>query len=337
MPSDNFIYAEIGSKQAGSPDFGWGGAIDEPGDWALLGGSAAILQLRSQIQRIAPYFRVALIRGEVGSGKLAVGRAIHVMSSGADGKFVVTDAAAMMDALDSSAGYAGRRTCVLEALEAARGGTLYLARVDELSFDRQGTLFRFLRGQEEDRGMPGWGLRVLAESDRDLRTLASAGQFRLDLHASLSAVEILVPPLRQRGEDIGVLGKFLLERVGREAGEFPKMLGEAALLCLGRQVWPENLCELERMVVQAARMTRGGSIEACCLAELRQDGPARAAAPAPARMERLDDVIRRHVLEVLTRCGGKLRAAEALGISRSTLYRMLETNSARLKSRSELG
>ncbi|MDP9050200.1 MAG: sigma 54-interacting transcriptional regulator [Acidobacteriota bacterium] len=337
MSSDRILCAE-GSKQAGPPDLGWGGASAEPGDWALLGRSAANQQLRSQIQRIAPYFRVALISGELGSGKQAVGRAIHALSPRADGQFVAIDAAAMTDVLESGGAEAGCRSCVMEALEAARGGTLYVARVGELSFVQQGTLFDFLRGQEERRDLPGSGLRVLAESDRDLRALTSAGQFRLDLYGSLSVLEILVPPLRQRKEDIPVLAKFLLERMGREAGESPKMLGEAALMCLRRQAWPENLCGFERMLAQAARLTQGGVIEMCYLAALRWEEPAKAAAPAPAKAERLDDVIRRHVLEVLTQYGGnKLRAAKALGISRSTLYRMLEANSARLESRSVFG
>ena len=290
----------------------------------LLGESAAVRQLRSQIQRIAPYYRAALIRGETGSGRKAVGRAIHALSPAANGPFLVIDAAALADALDSGDVNGGSRAPIHEVLDAARGGTLYLKGIGRLSFRRQAALYRFVRSAEEWRGSLAASTRILAESDRDLRTLASIGQFRQDLYANLSAVEIPVPPLRQRTEDIPMLAAFLLDRIAQRDGETPKALAESALFSLQRQNWPGNLRDLERVLSKAAARAEGGVIEPRDLMPLGEECVTEAAAASPVGMDRLHDVVQRHVLDVLTRCGGnKLRAAESLGISRSTLYRML--------------
>jgi DNA-binding NtrC family response regulator len=336
MSRENFICAGLGQKRAGHglEDSGCegtaGGAACDRNDWVLLGESAAVRQLRSQIQRIAPYYRAALIRGEAGSGRQTVGRAIHRLSPVANGPFVVIDASALTDALDSDH---TNGASVLEALEATRGGTLYISDVGELSLPRQAALYRFVRSAEERRGSLTATMRILAESDRDLRTLASIGQFRQDLHANLSAVEIPVPPLRQRTEDIPLLAAFLLDRIAHRAGEKPQALAELALFSLQRQNWPGNLRDLERGLSEAAARAEGDVIEPCHLMPLGEEGVAQAAGASPVRMDRLHDVVQRHVLDVLTRCGGnKLRAAESLGISRSTLYRMLEANSATIGS-----
>jgi DNA-binding NtrC family response regulator len=342
MPLDNFICADPGQEREGGglQDMGYAGpayrATCDRGDWALLGEGVAARKLRSQIQRIAPYFRKALIRGEAGTGKQAVGRAIHALSPAANGRFVSIDASALTDALDSGEAHGGSRSGLMEALETARGSTLYLMGVGELSLQRQAALYRIVRGAEECRGSPIAGMRILAESDGDLRMLVSMGQFRQDLQANFSAVEIMVPPLRRRAEDIPMLAAFLLQRIAREAGETPKMLGGSALLTLQQQPWPGNLRDLERVLAQAADMADRGVIEPCHIVAIGEEGPAAPALAAPVRMERLHDVVHRHVLDVLTRCGGnKLRAADALGISRSTLYRMLQANSACIDSRDE--
>jgi DNA-binding NtrC family response regulator len=328
------------------------GASDRS-EWVLLGESAAARRLRSQIQRIAPYFRIALIRGEKGSGKRAVARAIHKHSRGASGPFIEGD---VSPAESGSGGEAPRQSAFAapSLLEAARGGTLYLPDVGELPFDRQAALLHFLRDFEERRFTPpdpphganpreqsqadplkpkmnaqNAGTRILAGSDRDLRTLAAIGQFRQDLFARLSAVEIIVPPLRQRLEDIPLLAGWLLRWLAEESGQCPKVLAEATISQFQRHLWPTNLRELERVVAQAAALAEGGFIEPRHLLALVEPEFAGPTAADPVRIERLHEVIERHVLDVLNRCGGnKLRAAEVLGISRSTLYRMLGAKTA---------
>jgi DNA-binding NtrC family response regulator len=300
------------------------------GGWALLGRSSAIRQLRSQIQRVAPYLRTALVRGETGTGKQAVARAIHAHSSVAAGPFVVRDACALADTAENS-GAPARIASDLAA--AAHAGTLHLTRIGELNFARQAALLRFLQSFDQLHAInpahpraiartSAPGIVLLAESDRDLSTLAAIGQFRQDLYARLSAVEILVPPLRQRTQDIAPLAAFLLERLSQVAGHPAKRLAETARIHLEERLWPSNLHELEQIIAQAAAMAEGALIEPRHL--LAGPGPHPPLAPAAQNPDRLDEVIERHVFDVLTRCGGnKVRAAEALGISRSTLYRVI--------------
>jgi DNA-binding NtrC family response regulator len=309
---------------------------EPPGELVLLGESVAVRRLRSQIRRIAPYFRIALIRGEAGSGKERVARCLHAGSPGADGPFVVAraDALAVAFARDESARLAGMRP-VASLLESAHGGTLFLKDVGNLPFDLQDGLFEFLLMCEEMRGAgPGTGrvrvhradsrARILAASDRDLHALALIGQFRQDLYAQLSAVEIHVPPLRQRVEDIPAIGEWLLRRLAEKTQQSPKVLAQATVAQLQKAPWPNNLRELERVMYQAAALAEGSSIELRHLLALVEPAFGNPAAIPKVKPECLHDMIHQHVVDVLGRCGGnKLRAAEALGISRSTLYRML--------------
>jgi DNA-binding NtrC family response regulator len=186
---------------------------------------------------------------------------------------------------------------------------------------------RFLRSFAERRAETRrWELRIIAATHRDLRTMSAIGQFHHELYARLSAVEVFVPPLRQRVEDIPILAAWLLRRLADRTGESAKTLAEETLAKLRGRLWPNNIRELERVVAQAAALAEGPIIEPRHLLVLVEPANGPAVAPAMGRLDRLQDVIHRHVIEVLTRCAGnKLRAAELLGISRSTLYRMLES------------
>jgi len=311
----------------------------------LLGESVAARKLRSQIQRIAPYLRTALISGEAGSGKQLVGRAVHALSPGVHGPFIVATAVALAESVaDGEAAGGTSGTSAASVLESADGGTLYLKGVGELSFGLQAALFRFLRVCEERRPNPAktmrpsldqpyrrrngakfMSMRILAASDRDLRLLSSVGQFRQDLYARLAAVEIFVPPLRQRVEDIPMLAQWLLCRLADGTGIGQKQFAKETLGQLQKGMWAGNLGELERVVALAAALAEGTAIEPRHLLALVEPALANQVTAPTIKIERLNDVVQRHVLEVLTRCGGnKLRAADLLGISRSTLYRMLE-------------
>jgi DNA-binding NtrC family response regulator len=327
----------------------WRDAALEGRDGVLMGESLAARRLGSQIRRIAPYFRTALIRGEAGTGKELVARALHALSPGANGPFVVARLSILTESFaNRSAPGSSHAPNADSLLESADGGTLYLDGVGELSVELQSALLEFLKACEDRRAAPGHsgrsdfgrpatgspvaselGTRILAASDRDLRTLAAIGQFRQDLYALLSAVEIAVPPLRQRTEDIPALAQWILRRMAAESRQEPGLLAEATICALQERQWPGNLGELQRVLTQAAALSGGGAIEPRHLLALAEPVCGHAGARPAARVERLQDVVQQHVLNVLTRCGGnKLRAAEALGISRSTLYRMLEAGPA---------
>ncbi|MGD0798303.1 MAG: sigma 54-interacting transcriptional regulator [Acidobacteriaceae bacterium] len=324
----------VGTTQ--SEQFGESSHTEEfaPQGSILLGDSVAVLRLRSQIQHIAPHYRTALIRGEAGTGKQLVARAIHAFSPGASRPFVIgnTSALAASIAANSRPGQP-HPTAAGSLLESAHGGTLFLDGIGELPSALQSALFRFLRACEERRAAPAQpgraslrrpDTRILAASDRDLRTLAAIGQFHQELYAHLSAVEIVVPPLRQRIEDLPILAAWLLRRLAGRTGQNPKMLAESTLAQLQGRPWPNNLRELDRVLTQAAALADGALIEPRHLLALVGPTHSNPDASTAIKIERLHDVIQQHVLDVLTRCGGnKLRAAELLGISRSTLYRML--------------
>jgi DNA-binding NtrC family response regulator len=307
----------------------------------LLGESMAVRHLRSQIQRIAPYFRIALVRGEVGVGKQQVARIIHESSPAKEGPFVVVHAAQFSAELGE--GVSLRTAGSL--LDRTEGGTLFLTCMGELTFAQQSALLQFLQNSWERRGasssagrrglerrdprlaqIRNAGTRILVASDRDLRTLSAVGHFRQDLYAQISPVEILVPPLRQRVEDIPALATSLLHWLAQQTGQSSKLFSDATLQRLKERRWPNNLRDLECVVAQAAALAEGGLIEPRHL--LVSTEPVAAGVVDPPQIDRLHDVVQRHVLDVLTRCNGnKLRAAEMLGISRSTLYRMLGANS----------
>ena len=308
-------------------------------DGVLLGGSTAARRLRSQVQRIAPHFRIALIRGEAGAGKEYVARAIHALSGGTGGPFVVSEAAALAE-FRAEKRFPGVPP-PLSLLESASGGILFLQHVGTLSVGLQAALIRVFRGMEDRRAgapyAPFAGLerrksarpatRVLVACESDLRTLCAVGQFRQDLYAYLSSVEIIVPTLRERIEDIPWLAGWLLGRIAMETGRPLKVLAGETVAQLQQRHWTGNLRELEAVIIHAAAIAEGEVIEPRHL--LARVEPEEASpTDSPKKSLRLHDVVQGHVLRVLTLChGNKVRAAEMLGISRSTLYRMLEASS----------
>jgi DNA-binding NtrC family response regulator len=296
-------------------------------DSFLAGDSPAMRRLRSQVQRVAPYFRTALVRGEPGTGKEQAARALHLLSPGVDGPFVPCPIASLTEALTADEAQPAAPSRATLLLESAQGGMLYLEEIGELPYPLQASMVRLLKAFEERRvETRRWELRIVAATHRDLRTLSAIGQFRPDLYARLSVVEILVPPLRQREEDIPALAAKILRRIARKSGEPPRQLGPDALTRLQHHPWPGNLRELRRVLARAVDRAEGTTIEPRHLA-LNEPVSAPPATPPMAKIERLQEVIQQHVLSVLSRCAGnKLRAAELLGISRSTLYRMLDTN-----------
>ncbi|GAC1421765.1 MAG: hypothetical protein NVSMB62_17020 [Acidobacteriaceae bacterium] len=299
----------------------------------LLGESLAVRRLRSQVERIAPYFRKALVRGDAGSGKRLIAELLHTMSPAA-GPFVTCRAASLAEVLAQNASAPE----VATLLDSARGGTLYVEEIGEVPYGLQTGLLRFfaeqsgglsLRLESAQAAAPTRaqrGVRVISGTARDLRTMCSIGQFRPDLYAQISVVELFAPALRQRAEDLPLLAEWSLERLSRRTGLPQKVLSSAALSELSGRVWSNNLRELETVVTHAAALAEGPVIELWHLAPPAK-GPLEAAPRqvVSGSAERLQDVIHEHVVQVLTRCGGnKLRAAELLGISRSTLYRMLD-------------
>jgi len=282
----------------------------------LAGDGIAIRRVRSQLQRIAPYFRTALVTGEAGTGKETVARALHERSPGARGPFVVWRAAEFEQKLLQCSHQS-------DILREAHRGTLFLDGLSCMPLPLQASLLRLLQQHHGPRSQR-YDLRIVASDDGALRARATTGQFREELYRRIAAVEITLIPLRLRQEDIATVSKTLL----RQGAGIVAITAEA-VACLERHHWSENVRELINVLEDASTATQaqGGMIvEPQHLSLLRREQDA--TQPVPEQhLERLEDIVQRHVLDVLTRCAGnKLRASEVLGISRSTLYRMLDAS-----------
>ncbi len=289
--------------------------------WEMVGDSAAMKRLRLQVRRIGPHFRTVLVTGESGAGKEMAARALHRMSAGGDGSFVVSAAGNRIDYL----------------MKMAQRGTLFFDEIEEMPLATQDELVGILRRNEwaqEGLAAPQkMNTRIIASTNQDLRALTTAGRFRQELYQRIAMVQIGVAPLRERMEDVPELAAHFLERFARVEGKSIKTIAQDAMERLQSHEWPGNVRELEEVIREAVSRSRrdGGVLEARQLPELAM--PLRVkpsiGSDCGERPARLQDVVEQHVLEVLKNCAGnKLRAAELLGISRSTLYRMLDACSA---------
>jgi len=311
---------------------------DEPGLCALedytclTGESFAMRSLRAQLRRAAPHFRIALIIGETGTAKETVALALHRLTAESDATFVAHNAASLLAALQEVCA----RPALLNFPESSGSRsrqTLFLADVGDLTYAEQSELLQSLKRMAALRNGPERP-RLIFATGRDLRGLSGAGHFDRTLYRMISAVEVILPPLRSRPEDIPLITCGLLSRSARSGGISTGAFDGRALSRLQCHDWPGNVRELER-VVELARQHAGdasngvdGVIEAMHLPQLGEFTRTAPHSRIEARVDRLDDVIQNHVLDVLLRCSGnKVRAAERLGISRSTLYRMLDASS----------
>lgn len=282
--------------------------------YILAGGSAAMQRLRLQIERIGPHFRTVLLRGETGTGKHLVARALHATSRRAQASFSVWSGSR----LDGSEHDASRAASLF--VRAAKQGTVFLDRVDEMSPRAQKNLHTVLTERS--------GLRTIAASRQDIRVMATAGLFRHDLYSGLSTVEIVLEPLRSRVEDIPELAGLFLGRFAKRYRKPVDAIAPEAMKMLLNHPWPGNVRELENILHNGVLQCEGRVLLPEHLSWLAPANEAsetwEQAKPAKEPL-RLKDVVDRHVLRVLRECSGnKVRAAEVLGISRSTLYRMLD-------------
>ena len=297
----------------------------------ILGESVAMQRLRMQVRRLGPHFRTVLLRGEAGTGKELVARALHSFSSHAEGPFVVFDAG---NTSESSAPGAGRgagirgREKIRRLMQAAHRGTLYLARIEELDVEAQAELPAVLKGRDRARRGPivvhGLEARVIASTTGNLRALAATNRFTEELRARLTTVELELCPLRERPEDLAVLSEYF---IARYAARYNKQMVEITQETVARMQeyrWPGNVQELKDRLRHAVTLGVGDIL----LPEERETlmgAPDQADTGSSATTARLQQVVEQHVFQVLKECAGnKVRAAELLGISRSTLYRMLD-------------
>jgi DNA-binding NtrC family response regulator len=302
-------------------------AWDESG---IIGSSTAMKRVRQQVRRIGPHFRTVLVSGEAGTGKELVARALHRMSPASDWPFVVCHAAAIEDALaECEAGTNTPDDGVSQMMKGSLRGTLFLDGVSEMSVEVQGGLLRVLTQYESAQSRVDASqrvdLRIIASTNEDLRILVSTGRFKQELYQRLVTVDIALPPLRERMEDLSELARYFLERLAQLYGRGVCEIADQAMEQMQKHPWPGNVCELESVLRNGMLQSKGEMLQPHDLLLLAETSKPEQSTTRASRSVRLQDVVEQHVLRVLKDCGGnKLRASEALGISRSTLYRMLD-------------
>jgi DNA-binding NtrC family response regulator len=311
------------------------GAQRREAEDALIGASAKMLSVYKSIALVAESKTTVLIQGESGTGKELVARAIHAKGPRAARPFLAVNCGALTETLLESelfgyvkGAFTGATADKEGLFHAARGGTLFLDEVSETSPALQVKLLRVLQ-QEECTPVGGTrslstDVRVIAASNQNLETLVSAGRFRKDLYYRLNVVTIVVPPLRDRPEDIPKLIAHFVRRMRADGVASPR-LSARALDRLIAYPWPGNVRELENTIERLALFSRGRTVEAEDLPERFREPKPRAEESLFEGLPTLDEIERRYLVHVLGRVeGNRTRAAEILGIDRRTLYRMLE-------------
>lgn len=299
----------------------------------MVGRCTAMRRLYQTINDVAHGDWTVLIEGETGTGKELVARAIHAASPRRDGPFIAVNCAGLTDTLLGSQLFGHRQGAFSGAVrdqtgffQAAEGGTLFLDEIGDISDDVQTALLRVLEGGEIVRigdTLPRTvDVRVIAATHRDLRARVAAGRFRDDLLYRLRVARVLVPPLRDRRDDIALLVEAFLAEARIATGKAITSVAPAAMRRLSTYDWPGNVRELRSAVQYAAIACRTGTIGV-------RDLPPEMQGTADAIIDKGPETAAignddQDILDALDRAGGnRTKAAAMLGISRATLYRRL--------------
>ncbi len=310
----------------------------------MIGKSAAMQEVFDLVRRVAGSPASVLVTGESGTGKELVARAIHFNSPRKTRPFVALNCAAIPDTLLESELFGYKRGAFTDArtdraglLVEAEGGTMFLDEIAELSPALQAKLLRVL----QEREMRPLGaaraervdVRVIAATNKELEARLKEGSFREDLYYRLNVIQIHLPALRDRAEDILPLAEHFLAASATRAGKEIKTFHEMAKKALLAHRWPGNVRELENVVERAVALAETASVRVDDLPAAvreRRNAEQDPLARALARDMSLDEVEREYIQRVLQAEGGnKTRAAQRLGLDRKTLYRKLEEYAAR--------
>jgi transcriptional regulator with GAF, ATPase, and Fis domain len=301
----------------------------------IIGSSPALQHVLSLIDKTAPTDTSILVTGETGTGKELIARAIHDLSPRRNGSLVSVNCPAIPVGLAESELFGYERGAFTGAVEArpgrfelADGGTIFLDEIGELSLELQAKLLRVLQEREVQRigsrKLRKIDVRIVAATNRDLKAEMRRGRFREDLFYRVAGIELRVPSLRERSEDIPVLASFFLERASRKYQKPVTGFTSEALSALSRYNWPGNIRELEHVVERGVLLCSGTVIRPEYLSELavsarRDNGPA--SLRVTMRAEKL-----RHVEAALAQTGGnRAAAARLLGMSPSNLSRLIKS------------
>ena len=300
----------------------------------IVSRSPLMLDVFARIRRVAPHFKTALVTGATGTGKELVARALHRLSVATPQRFVVCNCSALVESLVESelfgyvkGAFTGANQDRPGLFESADGGTLFLDEIGELSAGTQAKLLRVLHDHQVRRvgssSSRNVDVRVIAATNRDLRAMVSEGTFREDLYYRLAVVEIALPRLENRREDLPLLLRYFVEKFALEYQKPIAGLTRRAQGRMGTYSWPGNIRELENVIGNACMMADGRFIDINDLPERLREAQ-RDDSRTDEALFSLEEAQRRHIMRVLDRVGGnKLRAARILGVGRTTIYKLL--------------
>jgi PAS domain S-box-containing protein len=287
--------------------------------------SQAMKRILAQVEQVAPTEAVVLLQGETGTGKELLARNIHRLSRRRDRPLVTVNCAALPPTLIESelfgrekGAYTGALTRMAGRFEVANRSTLFLDEIGELSIDLQAKLLRVLEEGRFERLGSSRSLkvdvRIIAATNRDLARAVAEDRFRADLFYRLNVFPIMIPPLRERIQDIPPLVWAFVRQNEKKLGKRVDRIPRRSMEALQHYAWPGNARELRNIVEHAMISGSGGTLH------LQPPNPAPGASPTG---DKLEEVERRHILSVLERTGwrvdGKNGAAEILGLKRTTL------------------
>jgi transcriptional regulator with GAF, ATPase, and Fis domain len=304
----------------------------------LVGESQPLQKVKDIIARAAPTNATILVRGESGVGKELVAQLVHEMSPRKDGPFLCVNCAALSPTLLESELFGHEKGAFTGAIErkigrfeAAHGGTLMLDEVGEMTPEIQTKFLRVLETRTIERigshkPIPV-DVRIVSATNRDLEEAVQDGLFRSDLYFRLKVIQLNVPPLRDRSDDIPVLARHFLKRFSREIGRRLEGFTKEALEAMTNYAWPGNVRELKNVIERAVVLCGGAwiTVDDLALDGLRLKREVLQADGTPYKPISLDDMEREHILSTLRHTrGNKSRTASILGIERSTLDRKLQ-------------
>jgi DNA-binding NtrC family response regulator len=308
----------------------------------IVGRSPQMWEMFSRIQRVAPHYRSVLITGQTGTGKELVAQALHRLSR-VNGKFVVLNCSAVVETLFESELFGHVRGAFTGAdrdkpglFEHASGGTLFLDEIGDMPLTTQAKLLRVLQNQEVQRvgslTPQKADVRIVAATNKDLRSAISERQFREDLYFRLSMVEVHTPSLTERLDDLPLLARHFVKKFSQQYKKEVRGLTQRAQILLARHTWPGNVRELENVIGHGCMMTMTDMIDVTDLPPLESQNVQHTGATPPANLpgatqtfnQSFEEHEKRLVTDALNQAeGNQSKAARQLRIGRDALrYKM---------------